>query len=193
MRHHHWLYGSPSYWPRPINGLYQCKTKQISPATPDLISIIHLIVSWCDLITPLSSYLFPINIHRIGAFSIEPSSQHWAGSSLAGSFRLISNEIELLWIFFASTPGFPQSAIKLSMSAPEPGETMPRPELSTNQRPDFGSRDRCRPIGGRGDGGPITGRMQHTDWIVRILECTAGIFDISIMLLMIHQEIITNS
>ena len=117
MRHHHWLYGSPSYWPRPINGLYQCKTKQISPATPDLISIIHLIVSWCDLITPLSSYLFPINIHRIGAFSIEPSSQHWAGSSLAGSFRLISNEIELLWIFFASTPGFPQSAIKLNMSA----------------------------------------------------------------------------
>ena len=71
------------------------------------------------------------------------------------------------------------------------GETMPT--LSTNESRVFGSRDFCRPMRARGGGEPIKGRIQHSDWIVRILECTAGIFDISIMLLMIHQEIITNS
>lgn len=187
MRHHHWLYG---YWPQPINGLYQCKTKQISPATPDLISIIHQ-GSWCDLITPRSSYLFPINIHRSGAFSIEPSS-----SEQRAPARVFSPHFHWNWVVMnILRPGSEVShRVPLSLTcrhSARPGETMPT--LSTNERRAFGSRDFCRPMRERDGGEPIRGRIQHTDWIVRILECTAGIFDISIMLLMIHQEIITNS
>ena len=44
-----------------------------------------------------------------------------------------------------------------------------------------------RPMRVRGGNQPIRNRIQHVDWIVRILDSSTGIFDISIMLLMIHQ------
>ena len=100
------------------------------------------------------------------------------------SFRLISLEIKLLWIcesldWLGLCWDFPQSAISF---------TCRHSNLLTFQRSVL-PPPICRPITARSGGGgwPIRGRIQHTDWIVRILERTAGIFDISIMLLMIHQ------
>ena len=100
------------------------------------------------------------------------------------SFRLISLEIKLLWICESLDSlglcwDFPQRAISF---------TCRHSNLLTFQRSVLPPTV-CRPITARGGGDdwPISIRIQHTDWIVRILERTAGIFDISIMLLMIHQ------
>ena len=89
MRHHHWLYGSLSYWPQPINGLNQCKTKQISPATPDLISIIHCprLMVWPH---NTAIVIFVTNQYSSNWSFFNWAQQHWASSSrgLFASFPL---------------------------------------------------------------------------------------------------------
>ena len=78
--------------------------------------------------------------------------------------------------------GFPQSHINFTSPADTRGNHGPRPARTA-----AAATADSRPIGSRGGRQPISGRIQHVDWIVRILDRSAGIFDISIMLLMIHQ------
>ena len=107
---------------------------------------------WLQDQRAIESYLFPINIHRIGRnhrandWVLKNIQLSWLGC-LAGrpSFRLISLEIELLWIFRLSAGWwFPPSQIKQpARTAADILHRQLSSPLSSNQR------RRRRPANGR--------------------------------------------